>query len=331
MKEEKEMTAERTEKNRASRWQHEANPDILSLISDFLPLPDFINFRAVCRAWRDAPHLRRDIAAFCKANIWCILYDFQSREEDDDICFVYELSSDARSSFRIPALRGSTCLASKQGWLLLRRSGDHSYFFFNPFTLTEIPIQPYPRQPPEVADQVGEFSSPPTSRDCTVFLVSSRGASTLEVAWCSVAEGNWVIDLINTGDRTATSVLRNRDAFCCTCCESWSCQCRNRGMLFIHEWDMIIMYDTTTRKPEYQKRQLPTKAVLWYSKLKEAHSVEWKKKFGEGMILSFPSFSCSEKKHEFMGLVGTRYRISRTTPSKGDRLVKATWIEPTFQ
>ncbi|PKA59660.1 hypothetical protein AXF42_Ash021275 [Apostasia shenzhenica] len=50
--------------------------------------------------------------------------------------------------------------------------GDHCYFFFNPFTLAEIPIQPNPRQPPEVADQVGELSSTPTSRDCNVFLLS---------------------------------------------------------------------------------------------------------------------------------------------------------------
>ncbi|PKA59661.1 hypothetical protein AXF42_Ash021276 [Apostasia shenzhenica] len=52
--------------------------------------------------------------------------------------------------------------------------GDHHYFFFNPFTLAEIPTQPYPRQPPEVADQVGEFSSAPTSRDCNIFLLSSH-------------------------------------------------------------------------------------------------------------------------------------------------------------
>ncbi|PKA48532.1 hypothetical protein AXF42_Ash017431 [Apostasia shenzhenica] len=52
---EEEEAAKRIEENRASRWQHETNLDILSLVPGFLPRLDFINIITVCCGWRDTP------------------------------------------------------------------------------------------------------------------------------------------------------------------------------------------------------------------------------------------------------------------------------------
>ncbi|PKA46687.1 hypothetical protein AXF42_Ash019670 [Apostasia shenzhenica] len=80
--------------------------------------------------------------------------------------------------------------------------GDHHYFFFNSFTLAEIPIQPYPRQPPEVADQVGEFSSAPTyvtaTSSCSA-LIETYNQSRLQAAK-DVVQSRELLPMEETGE-----------------------------------------------------------------------------------------------------------------------------------
>ncbi|KAG0476864.1 hypothetical protein HPP92_013705 [Vanilla planifolia] len=160
------------------QWQHGLYPEILTLISDLLPLSDFISFRATCRAWRSAPSHRSNITLFSKFHVWTISYDLA----DDHLCPVYDMKSNSSCLLRLPSLRHSTCIISKHGWLLFVRDGDPSHFFFyNPFSLQEIPLPPYPNPPLELVEMIG--SSPPGPPPQLLRLCRQlRGASTLEMA-----------------------------------------------------------------------------------------------------------------------------------------------------
>ncbi|KAK8967341.1 hypothetical protein KSP40_PGU022752 [Platanthera guangdongensis] len=83
-----------TEDKENKRWQTTVPYDILSIISDLLPLSDFINFRGVCRHWRSAPSCRSNITELSKKDPWCIFYDFDAR--DKDMCLFYQCN-DRRS------------------------------------------------------------------------------------------------------------------------------------------------------------------------------------------------------------------------------------------
>ncbi|KAI8570114.1 hypothetical protein RHMOL_Rhmol01G0008300 [Rhododendron molle] len=127
--------------------------ELLRLVLPQLFLRDVKRFHNVCRSWRDTPTPSvQSPVLFCIGN-------------DTTRCkFFHPLYKDSYSMY-IPELFGAVPRFSKDGWLLMSR-GEHSIFFFNPFTKALINLPDLPN----MYDFGGiTFTSSPTSSDCMVF------------------------------------------------------------------------------------------------------------------------------------------------------------------
>lgn len=63
-------------------------------------------------------------------------------------------------------------------------------FFFHPFSRTKIDLPKFPVS--ELSDHVAAFSSPPTSQDCTVCVVSRRSGDELELNVLHCGASEWI-------------------------------------------------------------------------------------------------------------------------------------------
>ncbi|XP_057461138.1 F-box protein At3g56470-like [Actinidia eriantha] len=124
--------------------------ELLSPIADRLCLIELLCFRGACKDWRTASSTSSaQIESSPNRNPWFILY---GGEENSQFLF-YNPSTAKRHRINFPELEGSTCLASKQGWLLFFREG--SMFFFCPFTRAKIDLPKFPHV--ELSDHVATF------------------------------------------------------------------------------------------------------------------------------------------------------------------------------
>ncbi|KAJ0054103.1 hypothetical protein Pint_01075 [Pistacia integerrima] len=137
--------------------------DIGTSIAERLVLIDLLRFRKVCKSWNSAYAASR-----CSAKIesspnyepWFILYGEESQ------CILLK-GSQKKYKINFPELDGATCIASRDGWLLVHQ--ETVIFFFCPFSRSKIVLPQFPDS--EQRDYIGAFSSPPTSKDCVVCVV----------------------------------------------------------------------------------------------------------------------------------------------------------------
>ncbi|KAJ4727586.1 F-box protein [Melia azedarach] len=132
--------------------------ELISLIGDRLDIIDLFSFRSVCKGWNSASSTcSAQIESSANQTPWFLLYGESSH------CFLVS-ETDRKYKINIPEMNGATCIASKDGWLLLCR--ERSMFFFCPFSGSKIDLPQFPKS--EQCDLVAAFSSPPTSEDCVV-------------------------------------------------------------------------------------------------------------------------------------------------------------------
>ncbi|PSS06430.1 F-box/kelch-repeat protein [Actinidia chinensis var. chinensis] len=148
--------------------------ELLSPIADRLCLIELLCFRGACKDWRTASSTSSaQIESSPNHNPWFILY---GGEENSQFLF-YNPSTAKCHRINFPELEGSTCLASKHGWLLFFCEG--SMFFFCPFTRAKIDLPKFPHV--ELSDHVATLSSPPTSEDCIVCVINRKDIYQMEL------------------------------------------------------------------------------------------------------------------------------------------------------
>ncbi|KAL5860350.1 hypothetical protein ACOSQ3_001658 [Xanthoceras sorbifolium] len=136
-------------------------PDLIESISNRLGLIDLLSFRGVCQNWNLASFTSSaEIESTSCCEPWFLLYGENSQ------CSLLS-GNDKKYKINILELNGATCIASKEGWLLVHREG--SLFFFCPFSRAKIELPQFPYS--ELKDHVAAFSSAPTCKDCIVCVV----------------------------------------------------------------------------------------------------------------------------------------------------------------
>ncbi|KAJ7958032.1 F-box/kelch-repeat protein [Quillaja saponaria] len=165
--------------------------DLLVLISMRLSVLDYICCRSVCRCWRSAfsqlqfSFSRRPWVIFLRVDkdkekelhILSLVEKLKVSSFLTPVVYTIGKVGDPLTGrvYNIPELSGKRFLLSKYGWLLLFSSMDcsssnPSLFFFNPFlqSIIDLPFIDVSclKQP------VFSITAPPTSRDCTMFLIS---------------------------------------------------------------------------------------------------------------------------------------------------------------
>jgi hypothetical protein len=155
-------------------WESDLPSELLAVIAESLGIIELLSFRSVCKDWNSA-------STTASAQIestqepWFLVYGESTTCE----CLLVSNSGE-KHSINIPELMGSstTCLASTNGWLLLFQNGG-SIFFFCPFSRAKIHLPKLPFS--EITDHVAAFSSPPTSENCVVAVMSRSSESEVEV------------------------------------------------------------------------------------------------------------------------------------------------------
>ncbi|KAK3193963.1 hypothetical protein Dsin_025273 [Dipteronia sinensis] len=138
-------------------------PDLIQSISNRLGLIDLISFRGVCQNWNLASFTSSaEIESSTCHEPWFLLYGGENSQ-----CSL--VSENGKYLINIPELSGgATCIASKEGWILVYRQG--SLFFFCPFSRSKINLPQFPNS--ELKDRVAAaFSSSPTCKDCIVSVI----------------------------------------------------------------------------------------------------------------------------------------------------------------
>ncbi|KAL6214805.1 hypothetical protein ACLB2K_014237 [Fragaria x ananassa] len=136
-------------------------PELLSPIAESLDLIDLLGFRGVCKSWKSASSTA---SAQSSAKPWFLVYG-ENSSECQLLC-----ESNKKYTISLPELVGATCIASSQGWLLVFQESSGSVFFFCPFSRAKIDLPNFPAS--QLSDHIAAFSSPPTSQDCILCVIS---------------------------------------------------------------------------------------------------------------------------------------------------------------
>ncbi|XP_077219443.1 F-box protein At1g49360-like [Tasmannia lanceolata] len=156
--------------------------EIGALIAARLHLIEFHVFRSICNQWRLAASLNSSSLPQ-SFKPWILFYG-------EDKCFLYNLESPKSYLMQIPELKGADCIASEGGWLLVHL--DRHLFFFNIFSRAKIYLPEIPGF--KLSGHVATFSSPPTSKDCIVFVVVNHITTptrTIEINMCRRGSRDW--------------------------------------------------------------------------------------------------------------------------------------------
>ncbi|KAK9044136.1 hypothetical protein V6N11_072453 [Hibiscus sabdariffa] len=156
--------------------------DALATILSYLFGKDYINFLAVCRSWRSAPPLPRQIPnpSSSHACPYPSLFHFSGNSSD---CRFYDPFYNGSYQALIPhELIDARICHSNYGWLLMSQGAQ--LFFFQPFTKRRMDL-PILRH--SYIDHIKQcarmcFSCPPTSPDCMVFGIDDDDPREAEVS-----------------------------------------------------------------------------------------------------------------------------------------------------
>ncbi|KAE8660631.1 hypothetical protein F3Y22_tig00116951pilonHSYRG00535 [Hibiscus syriacus] len=147
--------------------------DLLPSIAERLGLFELLRFRAVCKHWYAASSGALDkIETVSDHEPWFLLYG-----DDNSTCTL--ITESEKHTTNIPELNGTTCLSSRQGWLLLFREGG-SIFFFCPLSRAKIHI-PVKFPHSVISNHVASFTAPPTSKNCSVGIFNRATDTELEL------------------------------------------------------------------------------------------------------------------------------------------------------
>ncbi|KAK0580413.1 hypothetical protein LWI29_001652 [Acer saccharum] len=139
-------------------------PDLIQSVSNRLGLIDLLSFRGVCQNWNlSSLTPSAEIESLSCHEPWFLLYG----GENSRCSLVSE--NGKKYLINVPELSGgATCIASKEGWILVYREG--SLFFFCPFSRSKIELPQFPYS--VLKDRVAAaFSSSPTCEDCIVSVI----------------------------------------------------------------------------------------------------------------------------------------------------------------
>lgn len=167
--------------------------ELVSDIADRLGIIELLSFRTICKAWNSASSTASaKIESTRDFEPWFLLYGMNGDDDHKDPdyqCQLLVAKSGQKYTLDLPELDGTTCFASNQGWLLLFQQGG-SMFFFHPFSCMKIDLPKFPVS--ELSDHVAAFSSPPTSQDCTVCVVSRRSGDELQLNLLHRGASKWI-------------------------------------------------------------------------------------------------------------------------------------------
>ncbi|XP_017973589.1 PREDICTED: F-box/kelch-repeat protein At1g57790 [Theobroma cacao] len=290
----------------AAREWNDLPCELLQSIADRLGLIEFLSFRGVCKDWNSASSTASaEIEALPSHEPWFLLYG-----ENSECVLIAE--SGRKYTITIPELNGATCLASKQGWLLLLREG--SMFFFCPFSRARIDL---PGQFPHTAifdDHVAVFSSPPTSQDCVVCVVTKSDETHLKVHVIRRGDNAWT-EMYTIG---FASKIENA-AYC------------NGAFYFFDDTDLMLYLGLENRRLTITKvryTQSPKDKGIGLRFSTDSEKNDMKKRLGlaEGFPLSTCGTIVSGKNADKM----VPYENTGNAKESGSRGLKGVWFQPRF-
>ncbi|XP_059631241.1 F-box protein At3g56470-like [Cornus florida] len=210
--------------------------DLLLLVLGNLSFTEILSFRAVCRCWRQAFLQCQNL--FQRQSHeqlpWIVFYTtpkhfsklpwivFLTAPKYDSIQPILYTTGKLGHSWtrhvynvNIPELCGSRFLLSKYGWLLLFSTSSEnpscsSLFFLNPFSGSRINL-PF-LDVPSLNWPIFSISSPPTSQDCIIFVISCSRKNLLadlKISICHNGEDAWTTKIYPRGDLRRCSYAIN--------------------------------------------------------------------------------------------------------------------------
>ncbi|MCL7034772.1 hypothetical protein MKW94_029827 [Papaver nudicaule] len=173
--------------------------DILWFLSRYLSPLDYIHLRAVRSDYRSVFPVV-NWRKFCSPRSlqstvlspWLVF----AKDNASVYSFINPVHNDENYLTRIPELlKGSTIRFSKGGWLLMSK-GNHSVFFYNPFTKAIIKLPDLPDDRTYRFRGIS-FSSLPTSSNCTVFAISDWMADSACITFINCGNKMWTSDIFD--------------------------------------------------------------------------------------------------------------------------------------
>ncbi|KAF5199226.1 F-box/kelch-repeat protein [Thalictrum thalictroides] len=283
--------------------------ELLGKIGDNLPLLELLCFRSTCKDWLTASSTA---SAECEYTTnrdpWFLLYD-------NAHCRLYQPSSKKVYTIHIPELDGATCIASKQGWLLVCRGS--SMFFFCPFSHAQIDLPEFPHS--DLSNHIAVFSSPPTSPDCVVCVIDHVDSTTIELHMLQRGANEWDRYTENYHMNTITGAMFSDGVF-------YFLDSKNLVLTFTivnKEWEIyqIVDSDPSDKKP------IPTLPFA-SSRVKYNDSSDMKLKLGleEGDSL----LTCGTVQPGYKSNICIHNEELKTEDNEKACHYKGVWIHPRF-
>lgn len=158
--------------------------ELLGEIANNLGLFDLIGFRGVCKDWRSASFTASALIESARDTNPCFLL----HNDHDEKTILFNPTTNKNYTINIPELKGATCLASIQGWLLISQKGN--IFFFCPFSRAKIDLPPL--QESETTPGAAVFTSPPSSIDCVTTIIYKKNDHIVELNVLERGVSTWI-------------------------------------------------------------------------------------------------------------------------------------------
>ncbi|GKU86721.1 hypothetical protein SLEP1_g1211 [Rubroshorea leprosula] len=264
------------------------------------------NWKGVCKAWHSASSTSSAMVESLPNRDPCFLLYGSSVTPQ---CKLVLESCNKYYTVTIPDLVGATCIASKQGWLLIFRRRS---MFFCPFSGAKINLPEFPHK---VFHGGASFSSTPTSPDCVVCAVCETDEDGTKKTECWELRRNATVwTMRDTTNRSMTHMT-----YCVYHEDSFSfCNNEDYGVTFYIKHGSLSrpfrVYHTTELKPG-------VKYLPWKRHIVEMDRV--KEVLGLAEELTVPT--CETV------LAGNDNRIIINIPGECESdCLKGVWIQPRF-